>query len=633
MVSLISIPPSVRIECFGYLTIQDLGRVSQANQELHDDICEDYLWKRLYPSTFSLAKDSIPQEVQNLVNRPYRRNSIGWSISVLQDGSDVWLTGTVLDYGNEMFLVRYDLDDSEHWERETMTGGPWFTAGKLRIRFLSPPPMPTSDEEKRTRPRIPSVADELEIQLKTIVDPERRRKRKISPAPSPRMCVSPNCPTPTHSWKCEAFRDRVMAPTRLAHVLKGHSDEVLCVSFNNDGSRLASCSRDGTTRIHSVSPSLEEADCILVIQHRAGDVPCRVSWSFDDTLLLVSTEARNGNIFDYDAHVSVYNSETGKRLIKRTNIPFDVCASWIPRTHSFIHGDSLSVSPRGTYHQTLAVWDCDGGRILGRFHMRFINEAFVHLIQVSPDGNFLAMTCGLGDALSDTVRVVRMPDIRQLASTRSNTTFEIRIPRNKFTVSSLLSNSVTGGNLDQKFLNPSLVSVAKLVSVANPCSDGDPVVPSMFCGGAVLGLTWSGDSRRLYTNTRLYTGGGSSSLTDRPDLENTLEIQEWTLDNQTLASRMKGAHGFTTKDCPFYLFLAESPCGDYIASGSEDCGVYIYHVRHKRLMRVLWKGHEDVVSMVSWAPGGGGVLATASDDHRICLWSGTKRIRQAFFGQ
>lgn len=666
---LFALPCSVRLDCFGFLSIQDLGRLSQTCIELHEDIRDDFIWRRLYPTTFTHAKDSIPHEVQNLVNRPYRRNSIGWSVSVQQDGTSTWLTGTVLDYRNELFLVRYDLDDHEAWERETMTGGAWFTAGKLRIRFLSPPsseePSPQAhprlsvsssssnhSDEKRTRSRAPSVADELDSQLGSIVESHRRRKRNCSTnIPSPRMCVSdsPSTCAPTspgsHSWRCEAFRDRVMAPTTLSKIVKAHVDEVLCVAFSNDGKRLASCSRDGTTRVHSVDFS-DDGEVItralVAIQHSGEDIPCRVSWSPDDSMLLVSTEARNGNIFDYDAHVSVFNSTNGKRIIKRVNIPFDVCAAWVPGTHCFIHGDSLSVSPRGTYHQSLAVWDCGSGRVVGRFHMRFNNQAFVHLIQVSPDGNFLAITCGLGDALSDTVRIVRLPNISELARTKG-ASFEIRVPQTKFDSTKLVSESDLQG---RTISNLSSVSMNKLVALARPCSDQDNVVPSFYCGGAVLGLTWSHDSRRFYTNTRLYLNPLESlraprdeegnmrsilplsALTDKPDLDNTLEIQEWSIDNKTVISRMKGAHGFTTKDCPFYLFLAESPCGDYIASGSEDCGVYIYHIRHKRLMRVLWNGHEDVVSMVSWRPSAdsrGCLLASASDDHRICLWGGSIR--------
>lgn len=653
------LPTPVKAACFGYLSMEDLGKLSLLSREIHSDVLSDCIWKRLYPATFSRARDSIPEEVQSLVNRPYRRNSVGWSVSVLQDGSDVWLTGTVLDYRNELFLVRYDVDDREEWERETMTGGAWFIAGKLRIKFHSAPSALSSssspEESKTLRVRAPSLGenltmDQVEFEVRR---PKQKAKRSIdsrTPQESPRTCIArdvsasggcaPESPG-SHSWRCEAFRDRTMAPTKLLTELKVHEDEVLCVSFSNESNRLASCSRDGTTRIHDFyftwrdKKSISISESCVVIRHNRGDVPCRVSWSPDDSLILVSTEAKNGNIFDYDAHVACYDSISGKRLFKRPNIPFDVCAAWIPGSRVFIHGESLSVSPRGTYHQVLSLFDCDDLRTVGRFHFRFVNEAFIHLIQVSPDGNFLAVTCGLGDALSDTVRVIRIP-------TRRNG-FEIRVPRTKFDCKKIIANSHLRG---KSILNLNSIGIGKLVGMAAPFSDGDSVVPSFYCGGAVLGLTWSRDSRRFFTNTRGYLCPSASQLagirdtipnsllSDRPDLDNTLEIQEWIIENSQsssscsfspILSRIKGAHGFTTKDCPFYLFLAESPCGEYVASGSEDCGVYIYHIRHKRLMRVLWNGHEDVVSIVSWNPlaasSGSCLLASASDDKKICVWS------------
>jgi len=359
-------------------------------------------------------------------------------------------------------------------------------------------------------------------------------------------------------------------------------------------------------------------------------------------MLLICTEAKNGNIFDYDATVSAYCVETGARIFSRPNIPFDVCACWIPNTKIFIHGESLTVSPRGTYHQVLAMYDCDSQRVIGRFHFRFIGEAFVHLIQVSPDGNFLALTCGLGDGLSDMVRVVRIPDLRRAIDGKS--CFEIRVPRNKFTHASLLASAATTaepGNGNNHLVNTLSTSpltasmpISKLISLSPPSGDGDNVVPSFFCGGAVLGLCWSRDSRNFYTNTRLYrrtpVAGLTTSLPDRPDLDNTLEVQVWSIESLTPSSRIRGAHGFTTKDCPFYLFLSESPCGEYVASGSEDCGVYLYHVRHGKLMRILSE-HTDVVSMVTWGnvDRNSCVLASASDDHKICLWGGAMQAFEA----
>ena len=625
-----SLPLCLRLECFRYLTVHDLGVFGTASTESSRLTVVDAVWKELYPSTFTRAREAIPEEIQNLVNRPYRRNCIGWSVSVLQVSSSLWLTGVVMDYRNELFLVKYDLDGSQIWEKETSTSGPWFTAGKLRLRFLSAPrtnekrPLPRDFEETisfvpKPRNHLRVIHDDCDsVSGDSTVADSFSLSIPPSPLGSPTACICGDATA--HSWRCEMYRDRIRAPTKLFARLEGHSDEVLSVAFSNAGDRLASCSRDGTSRI-SFTPSAVAPP--VVIQHERGDVPCRVVWSPDDSLILACTEAKNGNIFDYDAQVSCFDSETGARLFSRPNIPFDVCAQWIPNTRIFIHGESLTISPRGTYHQSLALFDCDTNQVVGRFHFRFISEAFIHLIQVSPDGQFLAVTCGIGDALSDTVRIVRIP---------TAASFEIRVPRAKFDASTLLASATTPIELA-----PGLVAstpVAKLLAIAEPCSDGDIVVPSFYCAGAVLGLAWSKNSRTFYTNTRVYVHS-TERLTERPDLDNTLEIQAWNIADECGSPfrRMKGAHGFTTKDCPFYLFLAESPCGEYIASGSEDCGVYLYHIRHGRLLRVLWNGHSDVVSMVSWKPNiNGCLLASASDDHSVCLWSGSSEENHQVIG-
>ena len=169
-----SLPCCVRLECFGYLTIQDLGTVAQLNYELSRSVATDHVWKSLYPTTFTRAKDSIPHDIQQLVNRPYRRSCIGWSVSVLQDGSDTWLTGIVLEYRNDRFLVRYDLDDSLVWERETLSSGAWFLAGKLRMRFLSAPSLESPMAKPVDPPACPM---EDEIASSTVSTKQRKRRR------------------------------------------------------------------------------------------------------------------------------------------------------------------------------------------------------------------------------------------------------------------------------------------------------------------------------------------------------------------------------------------------------------------------------------------------------------------------
>ena len=568
------LPRCVRLECFSYLDTADLGKVSCLSRLCMDDVQCDFIWKELYPHTFAdKTNSSINKEsaVSLMVNRPYGRLAIGWKVAVQPSPSEGWITGVILDFRNDTFLVRYDLSGAEHWERETFTSGPWHTSGKLRLRFIGAPPQPPSMDT----PTLPRQKRRLDLGL--------------------------------DSWQNECMHDRVYAPTRFLGSIDTHEDEVLSVAFSHSGEYLASTSRDGTTRVYSTSTSSGTLNFQeeLIIQHERRDVPCRLVWSPDDSHLLVCTEAKNGNIWDYDASVSCYSVKSGIRLFSKINVPFDVCAEWLPNSLAFISGESLTISARGSFHQVLALWDVATARCLGRFHFRFVSESFIHLIRVSPCGKFLAVTTGVGDALSDTIRIVPIPEV-------TGHPFTVRVPRTKYF-------EILGGEASR--------NRAGILAASGPLSDCDSAVPSFFCAGAVLGIDWS--SRypgRIFANSRPYIVPNVKDTSNgRPDLSTTLELQVWELGSSLPVKRIPGAHGFTTKDCPFYLFIAESPCGEYVASGSEDCGVYIYHVRHGALLRVLWNGHSDVVSAVAWSSKsteeGECLLASASDDRKVGIWT------------
>ncbi|CAE8596132.1 unnamed protein product [Polarella glacialis] len=109
-----------------------------------------------------------------------------------------------------------------------------------------------------------------------------------------------------------------------------------------------------------------------------------------------------------------------------------------------------------------------------------------------------------------------------------------------------------------------------------------------------------------------------------------------------------GHFAFTTKESPFLIFtdepaawilrkLQDAACAnaclmhraldarllrwansDFLASGGEDHRVYVWHRRHRRLIRRLC-GHTEPVNAVSW--NGNGLLASASDDKQIIIWS------------
>lgn len=66
---------------------------------------------------------------------------------------------------------------------------------------------------------------------------------------------------------------------------------------------------------------------------------------------------------------------------------------------------------------------------------------------------------------------------------------------------------------------------------------------------------------------------------------------------------------------------------DFIASGSEDNKVYIWHTRREHPISVL-QGHNRTVNCVSWNPALPSMLASVSDDGSIRIWGPAEQYRK-----
>jgi WD40 repeat protein len=87
--------------------------------------------------------------------------------------------------------------------------------------------------------------------------------------------------------------DRSNFPVTTYIELEGHSEEVWRVSFSHDGSRLASCSRDGIVMIHAV-PSFELLHTLRDHEDGVG----AIAWSPDDTTIVTGCLDRRARVWD-----------------------------------------------------------------------------------------------------------------------------------------------------------------------------------------------------------------------------------------------------------------------------------------------------------------------------------------------
>lgn len=123
---------------------------------------------------------------------------------------------------------------------------------------------------------------------------------------------------------------------------------------------------------------------------------------------------------------------------------------------------------------------------------------------------------------------------------------------------------------------------------------------SMLAGQPITSLTLSADSRHV-----LVTVSSAEAQ----------EIHLWDACAASLVHRYRGhRHGrFVLRSC----FGGDDEA--LVISGSEDSQVYIWNRYSEQLLETL-PGHSGSVNAVAWSLSAG-LLASASDDHTVRVWS------------
>uniref|UniRef100_A0A8C6KU97 WD repeat-containing protein 26 n=1 Tax=Nothobranchius furzeri TaxID=105023 RepID=A0A8C6KU97_NOTFU len=302
---------------------------------------------------------------------------------------------------------------------------------------------------------------------------------------------------------------RKQFPCYTQQILTEHCNEVWFCKFSNDGTKLATGSKDTTVIIWQVDPESHQLKLLRTLEGHAYGVSY-LAWSPDDTYLIACGP-------DDCSELWLWNVQTGELRTKMSQS----------------HEDSL----------TSVAWNPDGKRFVaggqrGQFY------------QCDLDGNLL-----------DSWEGVRVQCLWCLSDGRT-------------VLASDTHQRIRGYNFED-------LTDRNIVQEDHP----------------IMSFTVSKNGRLALLNVA------------------TQGVHLWDLQDRVLVRKYQGVtQGFYTIHSCF-----GGHNEDFIASGSEDHKVYIWHRRGELPIAEL-TGHTRTVNCVSWNPAIPGLMASASDDGTVRIW-------------
>ncbi|XP_066551240.1 WD repeat-containing protein 26 isoform X3 [Amia ocellicauda] len=307
----------------------------------------------------------------------------------------------------------------------------------------------------------------------------------------------------------ELQRDRKQFPCYTQQILTEHCNEVWFCKFSNDGTKLATGSKDTTVIIWQVDTDTHQLKLLKTLEGHAYGVSY-LAWSPDDNYLIACGP-------DDCSELWLWNVQTGELRTKMSQS----------------HEDSL----------TSVAWNPDGKRFVtggqrGQFY------------QCDLDGNLL-----------DSWEGVRVQCLWCLSD-------------GKTVLASDTHQRIRGYNFED-------LTDRNIVQEDHP----------------IMSFTVSKNGRLALLNVA------------------TQGVHLWDLQDRVLVRKYQGVtQGFYTIHSCF-----GGHNEDFIASGSEDHKVYIWHKRSELPIAELM-GHTRTVNCVSWNPQVPGMMASASDDGTVRIW-------------
>ncbi|SNX83850.1 uncharacterized protein MEPE_02558 [Melanopsichium pennsylvanicum] len=415
-----------------------------------------------------------------------------------------------------------------------------------------------------------------------VMIPSRRLPQLLEQAQSWQKQQDPffNSPPGTHfSLLTDHRSDRSVFPSHVSRTIEDHHDEVWCLQFSHDGTKLATAGTDKTILIWSVSDDYK----LLQKFGPLWDNISSVSWSPDNKRLLVTS----------DVDVTLCELDKGTMLTLREHSYTVATATWLPDGTGFVTGGMDG---------KIVYWDAEG-----HVQQKKSTSPFrVLSVAASPDGNHLI-------ALS----------ARQVATTTlstptsrghhgSSTALSVSTASDQLSDSSSASTTSTGFGRDRAASPEDLGGGSRTLGTERHRIHFINLrtreeIGSIYLREELVSLAVSRDSRYVLINVR------------------PSELQMWDISRQSLVRRFSGHK----------LSQHVIGCGfggideNFVVSGSEDAKIYIWHRASGRLIETLTGHDAGSINAVAWHPKDALAIASCGDDHTVRIWRPGGRLPPA----
>ena len=418
-----------------------------------------------------------------------------------------------------------------------------------------------------------------------------------------------------------------LSASRLRRVLRGHEHAVTAVDWSSEGSRIATSSADGTTRIWD---PLTQAQLLIIRGH--GDEVRAVAWAPDGTRLATVSADKTARIWD---------AATGRQLIiLRGHQQACWGVAWSPA------GDRVATSSND---RTTKIWDAADGRELLTLRG---HEDHQERAAWSPDGGRIATvssdtTVRIWDAATGeqlmvlhghraAVRGVSWsPDGRRIASCSNDSTIRIWDARDGAELLRLDGHGHTVGSVAWSPDGSCLASASSDRAVR--IWDGQRGSELLVLRGRDISpwrVSWSPDGRFLATaaddrTVQIWEAGDVLEQLVLRGHTSIVRAVAWSPDGQSVATASDdrtaciwdtagGSKLVIVHHDLAVRAVAWSPNGRRIATGSSDKTARIWDSRTGSELLAL-RGHDRPVWGVAWSPDGRR-LATCSVDQATRIW-------------